>query len=146
MTARRCRSNAPTAYPHADLRHARDRRAQPWTPAIHEKNNILTFARFDLSIVIKPHTATRGWTDDACLERMCLPKARGTRATTARGIGATGGACPPGNPYDGHLPAWSLAHTRLNTGVLIETAVVNCRGPRVAYPASRPRHTIGGQE
>mgnify|MGYP001818664178 CR=1 len=31
----------------------------------------------------------------------------------------------PGNPYDGHTLAWSLAHTRLNTGVPIKTAVVD---------------------
>ena len=44
----------------------------------------------------------------------------------------------PGNPYDGHTLAWSLAHTRLNTGVPIETAVVDkgYRGPRAAWPGA----------
>ena len=42
----------------------------------------------------------------------------------------------PGNPYDGHTLAWSLAHTRLNTGVRIKTAVVDkgYQGPRAAWP------------
>jgi IS5 family transposase len=42
----------------------------------------------------------------------------------------------PGNPYDGHTLAWSLAHTRLNTGVPIKTAVVDkgYRGRRAAWP------------
>jgi IS5 family transposase len=42
----------------------------------------------------------------------------------------------PGNPYDGHTLAWSLAHTKLNTGVPIKTAVVDkgYRGPRAAWP------------
>jgi IS5 family transposase len=35
----------------------------------------------------------------------------------------------PGNPYDGHTLTWSLAHTKLNTGVPIKTAVVD-RGYR----------------
>jgi len=41
----------------------------------------------------------------------------------------------PGNPYDGHTLAWSLAHTRLNTGVPIKTAVVDkgYRVPRAAW-------------
>ena len=43
----------------------------------------------------------------------------------------------PGNPYDGYTLAWSLAHTRLNTGVPIKTAAVDkgCRGPRAAWPS-----------
>lgn len=31
----------------------------------------------------------------------------------------------PGNPYHDHTLAWSLAHTRLDTGVPIKTAVVD---------------------
>ena len=44
----------------------------------------------------------------------------------------------PGNPYDGHTLAWSLAHTRLNTGVPIKTAVVDkgYRGSRAAWPGA----------
>ena len=44
----------------------------------------------------------------------------------------------PGNPYDGHTLAWSLAHTRLNTGVPIKTAVVDkgYRGPRAVWPGA----------
>jgi IS5 family transposase len=44
----------------------------------------------------------------------------------------------PGNPYDGYTLAWSLAHTKLNTGVPIKTAVVDkgYRGSRAAWPGT----------
>ena len=44
----------------------------------------------------------------------------------------------PGNPYDGHTLVWSLAHTKLNTGVPIKTAVVDkgYRGSRAAWPGA----------
>jgi IS5 family transposase len=44
----------------------------------------------------------------------------------------------PNNPYDGHTLAWSVAHTRLNTGVPIKTAVVDkgYRGPRAVWPGA----------
>jgi IS5 family transposase len=43
-----------------------------------------------------------------------------------------------GNPYDGHTLAWSLAHTKLNTGISIKTAVVDkgYRGSRAAWPGT----------
>ena len=42
----------------------------------------------------------------------------------------------PNNPYDGHSLAWSLAHTRLNTGIKLKTVVVDkgYRGPQVHWP------------
>ena len=42
----------------------------------------------------------------------------------------------PGNPYDGHTLTWSLAHTKLNTGVSIKTAVVDkgYRGHKSGWP------------
>ena len=44
----------------------------------------------------------------------------------------------PGNPYDDHTLAWSLAHTRLNTGVPIKTSVVDkgYRGSQAAWPGA----------
>jgi len=42
----------------------------------------------------------------------------------------------PNNPYDGHTLTWSLAHTKLNTGVAITTAVVDkgYRGHNTPWP------------
>jgi IS5 family transposase len=42
----------------------------------------------------------------------------------------------PGNRYDGHTLVWSLAHTKLNTGVPIKTAVVDkgYRGHKSGWP------------
>jgi IS5 family transposase len=42
----------------------------------------------------------------------------------------------PGNPYDGHTLTWSLAQTKLNTGVAIKTAVVDkgYRGHKTGWP------------
>ena len=42
----------------------------------------------------------------------------------------------PGNPYDGHTLIWSMAQTRLNTGVPITTAVVDkgYRGHKRGWP------------
>lgn len=42
----------------------------------------------------------------------------------------------PNNPYDGHTLVWSLAHTRINTGVPLKTVVVDkgYRGPQVRWP------------
>ena len=54
----------------------------------------------------------------------------------------------PGNPYDGHTLTWSLAHTKLNTGVSIKTAVVDkgyrghksgWPGVEVVIPGQRPK-------
>ena len=41
-----------------------------------------------------------------------------------------------GNPYDGHTLTWSLAQTKLNTGVAIKTAVVDkgYRGHKTGWP------------
>ena len=42
----------------------------------------------------------------------------------------------PNNPCDGHTLVWSLAHTRINTGVPLKTVVVDkgYRGPQVGWP------------
>ena len=42
----------------------------------------------------------------------------------------------PNNPCDGHTRVWSLAHTRINTGVPLKTVVVDkgYRGPQVGWP------------
>jgi IS5 family transposase len=42
----------------------------------------------------------------------------------------------PNNPYDGHTLVWSLAQTRINTGVKLKTVVVDkgYRGPHVSWP------------
>ena len=42
----------------------------------------------------------------------------------------------PGNPYDGHTLTWSLAQTKLNTGVAVKTAVVDkgYRGHNTGWP------------
>lgn len=54
----------------------------------------------------------------------------------------------PGNPYDGHSLTWSLAHTKMNTGVSIKTAVVdkgyrghgsNWPGAEIILPGQRSK-------